>query len=44
MKYLMNRMQSNTLSQRMWWFDGKGVCFHPKGQGSKLHKQCVCGQ
>jgi hypothetical protein len=26
MKYLINRMQCNTLSQQMWWFDGRVVC------------------
>jgi hypothetical protein len=44
MKYLLNRMQHNTLSQQMWWLDGKDVCFHPEGQGIKPHKCCVCGQ
>ncbi len=43
MKYLINIMQRNTLSQ-VWWFDGNGVCLHFKGQGIKLHKWCVCGQ
>ncbi len=32
MKYLINRMQCNTLSQQVWWFDGKDVYLHPKGQ------------
>ncbi len=41
-KYLVNRMQCNTLLQQLWWVDGKGVCLHPKGQGSKPHKWCVC--
>jgi hypothetical protein len=44
MKYLINKMQYNTLSQQMWWFDGKGVCLHPRSQRIKLHKWCVCGQ
>jgi hypothetical protein len=35
MKYLINKMQCNILSQQMCWFDGKGVCFHPRGQGIK---------
>jgi hypothetical protein len=26
-----NKMQYNTLSQQMWWIDGKNVCFHPRG-------------
>jgi len=41
MKHLINRMQCNTLSQYMWWFDGKGVYFHPKGLRIKPHKM-VC--
>jgi hypothetical protein len=28
------------LSQQVEWFDGKGVCFHSKGQGIKLHEWC----
>jgi hypothetical protein len=32
MKYLINKIQCNTLSQQMWWFDGRGVRLHPKGQ------------
>jgi hypothetical protein len=44
MKYLINRMQCNTLSQQMGWFDSKGVYFHFKGQKIKLHKWCVHGQ
>jgi hypothetical protein len=43
MKYLINKMQCNTLSQQVWWLDGKGVCLHPKVQGIKPHKWCVCG-
>ncbi len=43
MKYLINKMQCNTLSQ-VWWFDGRGVCLHPKGQRIKPHKLCVYGQ
>jgi len=31
MKYLINRVQCNTLSQQVWWLDGRGVCFHLKG-------------
>jgi len=44
MKYLIYKMQCNTLSQQVGWFDGGGVCFHFKGQGIKFHKWCVCGQ
>jgi hypothetical protein len=33
MKYLINRLQCNTLSQPVWWLDGKDVCHHTKGQG-----------
>jgi len=44
MKYWINRMQYNTLSQQMWWFDDKGVCFHLKDKGIKPYKWCVCGQ
>jgi hypothetical protein len=36
MKYLINKMQCNTLSKQMWWLDGRGVCLHPKGQISNL--------
>ncbi len=44
MKYLINRMLCNTLSQQVWSFDGKGVYLHPKGQNIKLHKRCVYNQ
>jgi hypothetical protein len=44
MKYLINKMQCYTLSQQVWWFDGRGVCFHPRVQGIKLDKWCVCDQ
>ncbi len=27
MKYSINRMQCNILSQQMGWLNGKGVCF-----------------
>jgi hypothetical protein len=43
MKYLINRMQYNILSQ-VGWLDGRGVCLHSKGRGIKLHKWCVHGQ
>ncbi len=43
MKYLINEMQCNTLSQ-VWWLDGRGVCLHLKGQKIKPHKWCVYGQ
>ncbi len=35
MKYLINKMQCYKLLQQMWWFDGRGDYFHPKGQGIK---------
>jgi hypothetical protein len=44
MKYLINNMQCNILSWEVWWLNGKGVCFHPRGQGIKPHKWCVCDQ
>jgi len=44
MKHLINRMQCNTLSQQMWWLDGRGVCLHSKNQRIKPNKWCVCGQ
>jgi hypothetical protein len=44
MKYLINPMQCNTLSQQVWWFDGNDVYFHPRGQGVKLYIWCVCDQ
>jgi len=44
MKYLINRMQCNTLSQKMGYFDNKGVCFHFEGQGIKPYKWCVHDQ
>jgi len=43
-KYLINKMQCNTLSQQVWWLDGRGAYFHPKGQGFKPYKWCVYGQ
>jgi hypothetical protein len=43
MKDLINKMQYNTLLQQVWWFDGRGVCFHPKSLEIKPHKWCVCG-
>jgi hypothetical protein len=36
MKYLINRMHYNTLSQKVWWFDGRGVCLHLEVKGSNL--------
>ncbi len=33
MKYLINKMQCNSLSEQVWWLDHRGVCLHPKGQG-----------
>jgi hypothetical protein len=44
MKYLINKMQCNSLSQQVWWFDGINVCLHPRSQGIKSYKWCVCGQ
>jgi hypothetical protein len=41
MKYLITKMQCNTLSQQVWWFHGKGVWFCPKSQAIKPHKWCV---
>jgi hypothetical protein len=35
-KYLINKMQCNTLSQQVWWLDGMGVCLHHKNNGSNL--------
>ncbi len=34
-KYLINKMQCNILSQQARWLDGKGVCLHSKGQKSR---------
>jgi len=39
-KYLINRMQCNILSQQVRWLDGKGVCFYPKGQTSQMVHLC----
>jgi hypothetical protein len=36
MKYSINTMQCNILSQQVGWLDGRGVCFHPKVKGSNL--------
>ncbi len=44
MKYWINKMKCNTLSQQVCWLDGRGVYLHFKGQMIKLHKWCVCGQ
>ncbi len=40
MKYLINRMLCNILSQQVGWFDGKGACFHYKGQRIKPREWC----
>ncbi len=40
MKYLINRMYYNILSQQVGWLDGNGVWFHFKGQGIKPHEWC----
>jgi len=40
MKYLINRIKYNILSQQAGWLGGKGVCFQSKGQGIKLHEWC----
>ncbi len=37
MKYLINRMQCNILSQQVGWLDGKDVGPRSKGQGIKPH-------
>jgi len=44
MEYLIIKMQCKTLSEQVQWFDGKGVYFHPRDQGIKPHKWCVCDQ
>jgi hypothetical protein len=44
MKYLINKMQCDTLAQQVWWLDGKVVCLHCKGQRNKPHKLCVYEQ
>ncbi len=31
LKYLMNRMQCDTLLQQVWWLHGKGVFLKVKG-------------
>jgi hypothetical protein len=36
MKYLINKMQCNILSQQVGWLDGRGVCLHSKVKGSNL--------
>ncbi len=40
MKYLINRMECNILSQQVNWFDGKDVCLHSKGQRIKPCEYC----
>jgi len=40
MKYLINKMWCNILSQQVWWLDGKGVCFDSKNQEIKSHEWC----
>jgi hypothetical protein len=42
-KYLINIMQCNILSQQVGWLDGMVVCFHFKDQVIKPHKCCVSG-
>jgi hypothetical protein len=37
MKYLINRMSCNILSQKVRWLNGKGVCWPSKGQRIKPH-------
>jgi len=44
MKYLINKIQCNILSQQVGWLDGRGVCFHFKNQRIKFHKWCVRDQ
>jgi hypothetical protein len=41
MKYLINKMQFDVLSQQMGWLDGRGVYLHPRGQRIKPHEWCV---
>jgi hypothetical protein len=38
MKYSINRMQCNILSQQVKWVDGKGACLNSKGQKIKPHE------
>jgi hypothetical protein len=40
MKHLINKMECNILPQQGRWLDGKGVYFHSKGQGIKIHEWC----
>ncbi len=42
-KYLINKMKFNILSQHVWWLDGKGVSLHFRYQSIKPRK-CVYGQ
>jgi len=44
MKYLINKMLCNILSQQVEWLDGKGVYPQSKGQGIILINGVVCGQ
>ncbi len=41
MKYLINKMQCNILSQQVGWFDSRGVYFHPKNLSDQT-SQMVC--
>jgi len=44
MKYLINKMSCNILSQQVGWFDDKGVTCIPNVKGSNLMGDVVCGQ
>jgi hypothetical protein len=44
MKYLINRMYYNMLSQQVRLFDGRGVCFIFKVKGSNFMSGVMCGQ
>ncbi len=44
MKYLINKMECNILSQHMGWLDGNGVCPNSKVKGSNFMGGVVYGQ
>jgi hypothetical protein len=43
MKYLINKIYNNILSQQGGWLDDKGVCPNPKVKGSNLMNGVLCG-